>query len=148
MGAGDAEDVFFGKFIFLSDGVSAAVALIVVALFEAVAYGDALVEYEALAVPEGFFLGDGFEVFEDTALEVVDVFEALGEEVGGGLFAANAAGAVHGNFFVFFGVEVIFDVVGKFAEARCLGVEGVFEGTDVDFVVVTGVDEGDVGLGD
>ena len=67
-----------------------------------VVYGDSFVEDVAGALPLAGFGGDVFEVFEDAAFEVIDVFDAFGFQKRGRFFAADAAGAEHGDFFVFF----------------------------------------------
>src|SRR5579863_271391 len=53
------------------------------------------IEDEAFALPQAFCRGYRFEIFEDAALQMIDLVQALGLEEGGGLFAANAAGAEH-----------------------------------------------------
>ena len=54
----------------------AAVAELVFAFDESVFERDSVVEYEAFVFPEAFFFGDFFEVFEDSAFEVVDLIDA------------------------------------------------------------------------
>jgi len=114
--AGDAAFIFRFLGFFDRDGFAAAVADGPVAFGEAVADGDAFVENEAFAFPEIFFKRDGFEIFQDAAFEVVDFFESFGEHVGAGFFTADAAGAIHGDFFMFGGVEVFFHVVFEIGE--------------------------------
>jgi len=70
---------------------------------EVLAQRDAEVEDEAVALPAAFGGGDVFQVAQDAALELVDVWEPRGAEVGAGFFAAYAAGAEEGDFWVFFG---------------------------------------------
>ena len=45
---------------------------------------DALVENETFSLPQAFFLGHGFEVFEDAALEVIDLLVAQAAQESGG----------------------------------------------------------------
>ena len=100
-------------------------------------------------MPLAGFFGDLFEVFEDAAFEVEDLGEALLEHVGGGFFAADAAGAEHGDLAVFGGVEV-------FAGRRSAKSEKVSRGGVVapakvpmlGLVGVAGVEEEDVGVGE
>jgi len=113
-----------------------------------VVYGDAFVEDVAGALPLAGFGGDCFEVFEDAALEVVDLGKALLEHVGGGLFAADASGAEHGDFAVAGGVEVFADVVGEVGEGVEGWGDGSGEGADGGFVGVAGVEEEDFGVGE
>ena len=109
---------------------------------------DALIEDIAVALPHALIVGDFFEVFEDAALEVVDMLEALFEHPGGGTLAADASGAEHGDFFVDFGVVVFIDELWELAEAGDLWIDCPFEGAGVKFVVVAGVDEDDLWIGD
>ncbi len=62
---------------------------------ELMPHRDPLVEYEAFALPAAFFRGNGLEVLENAALEVIDRFETLHAHERGGFLAANAAGAEH-----------------------------------------------------
>ena len=73
-----------------------------------------------------------------------DVFDALSQQVVGGLFAANAASAEHGDLFVVKAMFVRFPPCGKFTKAGGLRVDGTFERSDGDFVVVAGVNDGDI----
>lgn len=77
-----------------------------------------------------------------------DFFESLVQHVGGGFFAADAPRAEHGDFLVFFGVAIFFDVGGEIAEGSGIGVERAFEGSQLDFVIVSGVDQEDFGVAD
>jgi hypothetical protein len=113
-----------------------------------VVYGDSFVEDVAGALPLAGFGGDCFEVLQDAAFEVVDLGEALLEHVGRGLFAADAAGAEHGDFAVAGGVEVFADVVGEVGEGVERGSDGAGEGSDGGLVGVTGVEEEDFGVGE
>ena len=108
----------------------------------------AAVEDEAGAVVFAFGGWGFFEVFEDSAFEVVDLGEALLAQEGGGFFAADAAGAEHGDFGSGGGVEVFADPGGEVREGVEVGIDGVGEGADFDFVGVAGVEEEDAGVGD
>src|SRR5437868_2678801 len=61
------------------------------ALGQSVAERNALVEHETFAAPKALRLGNLFQIFQDAALEVIDLLEALRQQVGTGLFAADAA---------------------------------------------------------
>src|SRR5689334_6065279 len=74
---------------------------------EPMAQGDALVEDEASAVPAALGLGNLLEIFQDTALEVEDLVEALRQHVGARLLASDAAGAEHGDALVPAGIELV-----------------------------------------
>merc|ERR1712196_692236 len=64
---------------------------------EAVAHAHALVEDEALAMPQAFVFGHMFEVIQNAALEVVHLLHTLGASESGRFLAADAAGAEHGD---------------------------------------------------
>jgi len=113
-----------------------------------VVYGDSFVEDVAGALPLAGFGGDGFEVFQDAAFEVIDLGEALLEHVGRGLFAADAAGAEHGDLAVAGGVKVLADVVGEVGEGVEGRGDGAGEGADGGLVGVAGVEEEDCGVGE
>lgn len=88
-------------------GVVVAVRAALVALrddFVGDAFADAFVENEVFAVEFAgeVFFGDFFGVLDDATVELVDIFVAEVFEVGGGFFAADAAGAVEEDFLVLF----------------------------------------------
>src|ERR1700723_1111377 len=56
---------------------------------------DAVVKHEAFAAPSALCLRHAFQIFQDAALEVIDLGEAAREQIGAGFFAADAAGAEH-----------------------------------------------------
>ena len=109
---------------------------------------DALVEDEALALPEALFGGHVFEIFQDAALEMEDIVDAERADIGGRLLAANAAGAEHGDLLAFEFVAVARDPVGKIAKARRLRIESAGEAAERDLVVVARVDDDRAGVGD
>ena len=119
-----------------------------VAFFEAVADSNALVKDEAIAFPFAVFFVDGFEIFQNAAFKVVDVFKPMGEHVAGCFFAADAACAEHGDFFIFGRVEVFFDPIGEFGEDFHVGIDCAFEDADFCFVIIASVDEDDIGIVD
>ncbi len=92
--------------------------------------------------------GDLLEVFQDAAFEVEDFGKAHVLEKRGCLLAADATGAEHRDLGVSLGIEVVADPFGEFAERGGGGINRAFEGADLDFVVVAGVDEDHVGGGD
>src|SRR5262245_10631995 len=96
----------------------------------------ALVEYKALAAPAALCLGHVFQVFQDAALEVIDVGEAAREQVRAGLFAANAAGAEHRDLAMRLRIEMACGKILELAEARDLRIERAFERAHRDFKCV------------
>ncbi len=133
-------------------GVVGAIGVVVAGLAALVAFGDdfrcdafadAFVEDEVFAVEFAgeIFFGDFFGVFDDAAVELVDIFIAEVFEVSGGFFAANAAGAVEEDFLIFFVFDEFLDELEFFAEGVSVGADGVFEVADFAFVMVAHVDD-------
>ncbi len=147
-GAGDSSFVA-GVFAFgWGEGGAAAAAEDQGSGFEPVDNTDPLVEDKAFAFPERFGRVDGFEVFEDPAAEVVDLAEASFFHESGRLFAADPAGAIHGDLGGLRGVEVGIDVVGEFAEGIGLRIDCPVKLPDANLVGVPGIDDGDLWIGD
>ena len=110
--------------------------------------GDALVEDEAGALPEAFLFRNIFQVFQNPALEMIDILIALGAHEGGCLFTANAAGAEHGDGFALVFDPGLLHPARELAEGLGLGIDGSLERADADFIVVAGVDQNRVGIRD
>src|SRR3954466_10458934 len=70
------------------------------ALAQAMAKRDPLVEHKAFAAPAALALRHGFQIFQDAALEVIDLGKAARQQIRAGLFAADAAGAEHRDLLV------------------------------------------------
>src|SRR5437762_7593168 len=83
------------------------------ALPQPMAKRDAVVEHKAFAAPAALRFRHAFQISEDSALEVIDLREAARQEIGTGLFAADAAGAEHRDPVVLRRVEV---AAGKILE--------------------------------
>ncbi len=142
-------DVFWGAAEFGGQGVATGGAeLGVFGGGEVVIDADAFVKDIAVAFPHALFCGDFFDVFEDAAFEVVDIFKALVERPGGGSLAADATGAEHGDLFVDLGIVVAHDELWELAETGDFWIDGTFKGACVELVVVAGVDEDDFWIGD
>ncbi len=112
------------------------------------AHADALVENIALSLPETFGLGHVLKVFQDTALQVIDLGHALTQQIVRRFFAANAARAEHGDALVVEPVLVGLPPRGKIAETAGAGVDRAAEGADLDLVVIARVDHGHIGFAD
>src|SRR5690606_23280239 len=123
-------------------------ALVVFATFQVVIYRYPVVKYETLTLPQTLLLGNLFQVLQDAALEVIHLFEALLFQISRRLLAADTAGAEHGNFLVLLRIEVLLHILGKLAEGVSGRIDGVFESADLDFVLVTGVDQDNVRIRD
>ncbi len=102
---------------------------------------DAAVEHEALTVV--VCAAALFEIFQDAAVELMNVFKAGALHERPRLLAANAAGAEHhqGSLLEFLGQAL--HGVGEFPEVIDMRDDGAAKGAEADFVVVAGVEEGD-----
>ena len=111
-------------------------------LAEGGVHADALVEDKAFAivVRTTAFL----EVFQDTAIELMDVPKTLAFHVGARLFTAYAAGAEHHHRLVFEGFGKFGDRLGKIPEMVDARRERPAKCAEFDFVVVAGVEERDL----
>src|SRR5277367_4949134 len=96
-------------------------------LSQAVAERDPFVEHEALAAPAALCFRNFFQIFQDAALEVIDLGEAASEQMCTGFFAADAAGAKHGDPAVLGGIEAVGGKFLELAEARDPGIERALE---------------------
>ena len=110
--------------------------------------GDSIVKYEAFTLPLALGSRNFLQVFEDTALEMVDVLKALGEEIRTGFFTTDAASAEHGDVLVLLGIELGCDVCGEFGEGISVWIDRSSKATDFDFIVVAGINYQYVGIGD
>ncbi len=95
-----------------------------VTLHEAMPHRHALVEDEALAGKAAFGLGDGLEIFKDAAPQVKNLLEALRQQIGRGLFAADTAGAEHRDPSVTRRIELLRDEILELGEALGCRIDG------------------------
>src|ERR1700675_3398322 len=92
-------------------------------LAQSVAERDAVVEHETFATPAALGLRYALEISEDAALEVIDLRKTAREQIGAGLFAANAAGAKHRDPPMFRGVEMAGGKILELPEALDAGID-------------------------
>ena len=111
------------------------------------AHRDPLIKDEALPLPQTVFSGDLFEVLQDATLKVVHLFHPGLLEVRRGFFTADPAGAEHGDLGLLAGIDVGFTPSGQLAEGANVRIHGVLERPDFHFVVVAGVHQDDVRVG-
>src|SRR3954447_19252933 len=76
-------------------------------LLQTMAERDTLVEHEAFAAPAALSLRHLFQIFENAALEVIDLGKAAREQVRARLLATHIAGAEHHDFVVSGGIELL-----------------------------------------
>src|SRR5437879_4266013 len=72
-----------------------------------VAERDAVVKDKTFAVPAALRFRDAFQVFQDAALEMIDLGEAARQQKRAGLFAADATGAEHRDPPMFCRIEIL-----------------------------------------
>src|SRR6476620_3106091 len=109
---------------------------------------DALVEYKTFAAPAALRLRHLFEIFEDTALEVIDLRKAAREQMRARLLAADAAGAEHRDPAVLCGIEPDCGKILELAKAPDAGIDGAFERSHRHLEGVAGVEQQYVGRRD
>ena len=128
------------------------VCMIVARFAALVTYGDdvlgdalaqALVEDEVLSnelTLDSFFF-DFLCVLDDAAVELKYIFKTDVFHPGAGLFAADAAGAIHQEVFVLLVAHQIFGYLQLFAERVYVGKDGALEVANLAFVVIAHVDD-------
>src|ERR1700678_3117487 len=84
---------------------------------------DAVVEHKTFAVPAALRFRHGFQIVQDAALELIDPVETARQQIGAGLFAADAAGAVHRHVRMFVGIEMARDKILELPKACDAGIE-------------------------
>src|SRR3954469_112931 len=115
---------------------------------QAVTERHAFVEHETLAAPAALSLGHAFEVAEDAALEMIDFRKALRQQIGAGLFAADAAGAEHRDLPVLCRIEMTGGKFPELAKTPDAWIDRAFEGTHGHLEDVAGIDHERVGCRD
>src|SRR5258708_32410801 len=88
------------------------------------------VGHEAFAAPAAFGLRHPFEITQDAALEVIDFGKATRQQVGAGLFAADATGAEHRDAPVFCRIEMPRGAIPELAKTRKAGIDRALEGAE------------------
>src|SRR5882757_5781433 len=118
------------------------------ALREPMAERDPFVEHEAFALPSALLGRHAFEVFQDAALEVVDLLKAARQQIGTGLFAADAAGAEHRDPAVLLRIEFAGDEIPELPKTLDPRIDRAGKASHLDLEGVTGVDQQRVRRGD
>ena len=80
-----------------------------------------------------------FKVFQDAAVQLVDVFQAFFAHQNGGLFTADTAGAKAHHGLVFQFIQVAAQCIRKFSELGDAPVHGVIETAFIHFKVIARV---------
>src|SRR6516162_11079507 len=118
------------------------------AFAQAVTERDAFVEHEALAAPAAVRLVHLFQIFQDAALEVIDLGKAAREQMRAGLLAADAAGAEHRDPAMLFGIEMPRGEIPELPEARDVRIKRAFEAAHRHLEGIAGVEHERVGRRD
>src|SRR6056297_2364510 len=105
------------------DRAAAGMAETVRACPQPVAHRDPAVKDETLALPGALIFGHLFEIFQDTALEVIDLLHSLAQQVIGGFLAADAAGAEHRDPLVVKAVPVLLPPRREIAKGGGFGID-------------------------
>src|SRR3954452_19130412 len=114
-------------------------------LLQTMAERDTLVEHEAFAAPAALSLRHLFQIFENAALEVIDLGKAAREQVRARLLATDIAGAEHHDFAVSGGIELLGRKVPELAKAPDARVERAVERPHRHLEGVPGVEQQRVG---
>src|SRR3974390_1982070 len=102
------------------------------AFAQTMAERDAFVEDKAFAAPAALGLRHLFQIFQDAALEVIDLGKALRQQERACLLAADAAGAEHCDPAVFCRIELFGGKILEPAKTRDFGIERAVEGAERD----------------
>src|SRR3982074_3782458 len=93
-----------------------------------VAERNALIEHKTFAAPAALRFGHAFEIFQDPALEAIDLGKTPRQQIAAGLFAPDAAAAEHRDLPVFRRIEMPGGKFPKLPEALDAGIERAGEG--------------------
>src|ERR1700704_5122345 len=108
------------------------------ALPQPVAERDAVVKDKTFAAPAAYRFGHAFQIFQDAALEVIDLGKAARQQKGAGLFAADAAGAEHRDPPMFCRIEILCGKILELSKARDAGIDGAPETAHRDLEPIAG----------
>ena len=120
--------------------------------YQAVADGHTLVKHKALALPQAVFRRHRLQVFQDAAFQMEYLLKALCAQIGGRFFAADAAGAEHGDFGLLAGwgggqLGLRVQPGRQFGKGFQLRVDGVGKAANRHLVVIAGVHHHHVRVG-
>src|SRR5260370_12612072 len=88
---------------------------------------DAVVEDKAVAAAAAFRFRHAFQIFQDAALEVIDLGKAARQQKGAGLLATDAAGAEHRDLPMLCRIEILRGKILELAKAPDAGIDGALE---------------------
>jgi hypothetical protein len=109
--------------------------------------GDAVVENETFAFPETFFGWRFFEVFQNSAFELINFLETQLFHKRREFFAANSAGAEHRNPPMLARIKVLLDESRQIAELFDARIRRAAKRANLDFVIVARVENNRIFVG-
>src|ERR1700704_5765197 len=110
------------------------------ALPQPVAERDAVVKDKAFAAPAAYRFRHAFQIFQDAALEVIDLGKAARQQKGAGLLATDAAGAEHRDLPMLRRIEILRGKILELPKAPDAGIDGALEAAHRDLEFIAGVD--------
>src|SRR5215469_8116487 len=102
---------------------------------------DALVEHKTLAAPAALDLAHLFQIFQDAALEMINLAKAARQQVARRLLAADATGAEHRDSAMPGGIEPLRDELLEFPKTPDLRIDRAFERAHRHLEGIAGVDQ-------
>src|SRR5882724_7235763 len=109
------------------------------ALAQPVAERDTLVKDETFAAPAALRFRHAFEIFENAALEVVDLGKAARQQIARRLLAADASGAEH-RYSMRGRIEMARGKILELPKALDARIDGAFESGHRHLECIAGVD--------
>src|SRR5258708_10517915 len=111
------------------------------ALPQSVAERDAVVKAKTFAMPAALGFRHVFQIVQDSAFEMIDLGKTARQQIGAGLFAADAAGAEHRDPPMLCRIEMARRKFLKLAKTLEAGIDGARESAQRDLEGVTRVDQ-------
>ena len=100
-----------------------------------------VIEHKTVALPKTVFLRHLFQIFQNTTLKMIDLFEALIEHEARRFLAADTTSAEHGHFFMTGRIKILPDILRKLAEGFVLGIHRIGKGPDTDLVIIARINQ-------
>ena len=101
--------------------------------------GNTTVEHKTLAMPSVFFVLNLFEIRKNPALQLIDLREAELHHQRSRFLTTNSAGTKHRKRPLPVLAGELFRVLREITKTMCLRVNGVFECTHLEFVMIAGI---------
>src|SRR5687768_9319160 len=98
MRATHALNVLFALLFFMGNWHTACMAKVVMPHLQTVSNRNPLIKYKAFALPQALFFRNFFQIFQNTAFQMVNLIKTLLQHVSRGLFTTNATCTKHRNF--------------------------------------------------